>query len=477
MHRLPCSGPCSGRGFAPSAASGRLPAPMQAERGRKRAAEEHQCDDRDERPESRGSGRTRRCPARVARARSRRRMAARESGPHRPGRRRRPEAIFAAVPRSRWHPECRGALAISRRPRTRQARRRPGARRSRPPTRSSIIAARAAGIASGSAWRRHRLAPPAAACAPARPRLLSRLRPLGLPPAGMPAQRRSMRGDPRLEAVGPVEADRHAVGPAARGTPRAPRRGCGTGPLSSSIDSRRSAPNDSKSTGIRARRPRSRAARRIVGTSPRSSSTIGRTSKMNDFVASRVCWTIEMSWRTSALRARRIAREQPLHDLRLQDDVREALCRPVVHRPGDLAAQILLGRQDDPRHRRRQHGRRRHPRRHRPRAGRRPRRAWRSAPPAAPYRHRRPPVTCHRERVQLARRPRRGVAKATEDLQLALDHVAPGPASRAARRVRVTSVPAQVGDLLQVAAGPREAASRSAAAARLSSWRAASARA
>src|SRR5439155_1048108 len=47
----------------------------------------------------------------------------------------------------------------------------------------------------------------------------------------------------------------------------------------------------------------------------------------------------------------RIAAEQAIHDLGLEGDVRQALGRAVVHRPGDLAAEILLGVEDDPRHR------------------------------------------------------------------------------------------------------------------------------
>ena len=71
---------------------------------------------------------------------------------------------------------------------------------------------------------------------------------------------------------------------------------------------------------------------------------------MNDFVASSVCWTIETSWRTSPRAQLRVLRQESIDDLGLEDDVRQALGRPVVHRPGDIAAEILLGRQDDPRH-------------------------------------------------------------------------------------------------------------------------------
>ena len=74
---------------------------------------------------------------------------------------------------------------------------------------------------------------------------------------------------------------------------------------------------------------------------------------MNDFVASSVCWTIATSSRTSPLRLLRVRADQPLDDLGLEHDVRQALGRPVVHRPGDLAPQVLLGAQDQPRDRRR----------------------------------------------------------------------------------------------------------------------------
>ncbi len=70
---------------------------------------------------------------------------------------------------------------------------------------------------------------------------------------------------------------------------------------------------------------------------------------MNDFVASRVCWTIATSWRTSPAARSGSLRDEPLHDLGLEDDVRQALGRAVVHRPGDLAAQVLLGAQEQPR--------------------------------------------------------------------------------------------------------------------------------
>jgi len=44
---------------------------------------------------------------------------------------------------------------------------------------------------------------------------------------------------------------------------------------------------------------------------------------------------------------RRIAVHQTLHDLGLEDDVREALGGAVVHRPGDVAAQVLQGRLEE----------------------------------------------------------------------------------------------------------------------------------
>ena len=45
---------------------------------------------------------------------------------------------------------------------------------------------------------------------------------------------------------------------------------------------------------------------------------------------------------------------EPLDDLRLEDDVRQALRGPVVHLAGDLAAHVLLGGEDHPGHARRQ---------------------------------------------------------------------------------------------------------------------------
>ena len=42
----------------------------------------------------------------------------------------------------------------------------------------------------------------------------------------------------------------------------------------------------------------------------------------------------------------RVAFKQPLDDLRLQHDVGQALGRPVVHSPGDLPAEVLLGGED-----------------------------------------------------------------------------------------------------------------------------------
>ena len=73
---------------------------------------------------------------------------------------------------------------------------------------------------------------------------------------------------------------------------------------------------------------------------------------MKPFVASRVCWTIWTRSRSSPFACVGIAIEQPLHDLGLERDVRERLRRPVVHRPRDLAAQVLLGVEDHARQRR-----------------------------------------------------------------------------------------------------------------------------
>jgi hypothetical protein len=63
---------------------------------------------------------------------------------------------------------------------------------------------------------------------------------------------------------------------------------------------------------------------------------------MNDLVASRVCWTIAMRADLGPGHDR-VAGHQAVHDLGLEHDVGEALGRAVVHRPGDLAAEVLLG--------------------------------------------------------------------------------------------------------------------------------------
>ena len=155
------------------------------------------------------------------------------------------------------------------------------------------------------------------------------------------------RGDARLQLLRPVEPQGDRSGPA-RGTRPAHRRGSGTG--RSRGPSAGAGPGPASRTrpgcrrGGRARAPRGAAS----ATSPRSSRTIGRTSKMNDFVASSVCWTIATSWRTSPAPCR-IALDEALDDLGLEHDVRQALGRPVVHRPGDLAAEVLLGIEDQPR--------------------------------------------------------------------------------------------------------------------------------
>ena len=125
---------------------------------------------------------------------------------------------------------------------------------------------------------------------------------------------------------------------------------------------------------------------------------------MKVFVASSVCWTIATSWRTSPCAMRGIALHEALHDLGLEHDVGQALGRAVVHRPGDLAAQVLLGGEDDPRERGRQ----------RPSSGVRGRRPRRRSPSTAA------------RRVQ-ARRPAPGSAMAVpvagERLALALQDV------------------------------------------------------
>ena len=100
-------------------------------------------------------------------------------------------------------------------------------------------------------------------------------------------------------------------------------------PLSRSIGSRRSWPMESKSTataGLGAR-VRARSAEE-VGTRPRSSRTIGRTSKMRTSWWPRACAgpsPIELV--DLAERQRRVRGHEPLHDLRLEDDVGQALGR------------------------------------------------------------------------------------------------------------------------------------------------------
>ena len=74
---------------------------------------------------------------------------------------------------------------------------------------------------------------------------------------------------------------------------------------------------------------------------------------MKVLVASSVCWTIEMSCWTSPDCGLGILADQALDDLCLEDDVGEALGRAVMHRPGDLAAQVLLGTHQESGHRRR----------------------------------------------------------------------------------------------------------------------------
>ena len=69
---------------------------------------------------------------------------------------------------------------------------------------------------------------------------------------------------------------------------------------------------------------------------------------MKVLVASSVCWTICTSRPQLAPGHGRVALQEPVHDLGLEHDVGQRLRRPVVHGPGDLAAQVLLGGQDDP---------------------------------------------------------------------------------------------------------------------------------
>ena len=146
----------------------------------------------------------------------------------------------------------------------------------------------------------------------------------------------------RLDLVGPVEPDDDPLGARAEvGGQRLV-----DDPEQAALEVHRQPPvraqrvevdRDARRAG-RARAPRGAGS----GTSPRSSRTIGRTSKMNDLVASSVCWTIATSWRTSSPALAGSVADEPLDDLRLEDDVGQALGRSVVHRPGDLAAEVLL---------------------------------------------------------------------------------------------------------------------------------------
>ena len=154
--------------------------------------------------------------------------------------------------------------------------------------------------------------------------------------------------------------------------------------------------------------PRSRAARRSVGTRPEV--VEDHRPDVEDERLRRVERLLDHRHEEAQLAAGavRVAAEQPFHDLGLEDDVRQALGRPVVHRPGDLAAEILLGVEDDPRHRRAA-ARRRQPR------GRPPR--HRRAAPTDPA-----PSTGSGRRTSRPR-ARQAVAEPGERLALALEDV------------------------------------------------------
>ena len=63
---------------------------------------------------------------------------------------------------------------------------------------------------------------------------------------------------------------------------------------------------------------------------------------MNDLVASSVCWTMAIELADLVAGLGRVRRHEPLDDLGLEDDVGQALGGAVVHRPGDLATEVLL---------------------------------------------------------------------------------------------------------------------------------------
>ncbi len=113
---------------------------------------------------------------------------------------------------------------------------------------------------------RRRAAPRASRRAPA-------AGPCRLPRSGSPTPagvlgHRARGGDPRLELVAPVEAQRDPVRAGRQDTPPVPRPASGTGRSRHPSAGAGPGPSESNSTGMPARRPRSRVARRSVGTRP-----------------------------------------------------------------------------------------------------------------------------------------------------------------------------------------------------------------
>ena len=124
-------------------------------------------------------------------------------------------------------------------------------------------------------------------------------------------------------------------------------------PLSRSIGSRRSVPIDSNSTGD-ARPPAALAGGAAEGRHQPEVVEDHRPD-VEDERLRRVERLLDHRDELAdlALGRSRVAGHEALHDLGLEDDVRQALGRAVVHRAGDLAAQVLLGAEDHPRHGRR----------------------------------------------------------------------------------------------------------------------------
>ena len=121
-------------------------------------------------------------------------------------------------------------------------------------------------------------------------------------------------------------------------------------PLSSSIGSRRSGPSESNSTGTPG--PLAAVAGRAAQRGHEPEVVEDHRPDVEDERLRRVEGLLDHRDELVDLDPGdgRVAGDEPIDDLRLQDDVGQALGRPVVHRPGDLAAEVLLGGEHDPRH-------------------------------------------------------------------------------------------------------------------------------